>query len=189
MSCRLILRTALIRLITIGRLANIVNGRRPLHKKVRTTLIVASPAILNQWYQEISKHCYTAKENRHGLGTFFIYKASGMKASDPLDMISNNEIVLTTYWEVAASYPDDKPPVELVDPKQITEWKKENFERNKGTLHKMKFLRVVLDEAHAIKNHRSVTSKACRALEAKHFWAITGTPIMNTVSAAKIKSP
>jgi len=33
---------------------------------------------------------------------------------------------------------------------------------------------VVLDEASAIKNHKSHTSLACRALEAKHHWAISG---------------
>jgi SNF2 family DNA or RNA helicase len=36
-----------------------------------------------------------------------------------------------------------------------------------------------LDEAQAIKNHKSHTSIACRGLIATHRWAISGTPIQN----------
>jgi len=46
----------------------------------------------------------------------------------------------------------------------------------------MKFLRIVLDEAQAIKNHQSRTSIACRALMADHKWALSGTPILNSLT-------
>jgi len=55
------------------------------------------------------------------------------------------------------------------------------YEKNCGMLHRVKFFRIVLDEAQAIKNHMSATSMACRALKGIHHWAITGTPILNTV--------
>lgn len=38
-----------------------------------------------------------------------------------------------------------------------------------------------MDEAQAIKNHLSRTSMACRALMAKHKWALSGTPILNSL--------
>ena len=43
---------------TIQMLANIIDGR-PLkdHKGPRTTLIVATPALANQWFEEINRHC------------------------------------------------------------------------------------------------------------------------------------
>ena len=41
------------------------------------------------------------------------------------------------------------------------------------------FFRIILDEAHAIKNHESRTSKACRLLTAKYRWVLTGTPLSN----------
>lgn len=77
------------------------------------------------------------------------------------------------------SYPKAIVPAELTTAAQKDAWWKVFYEENRGILHQVKWLRVVLDEAQAIKNHRSHTSMACRALTAKHYWAITGTPIMN----------
>lgn len=53
------------------------------------------------------------------------------------------------------------------------------LEQNKGVLHEVKFQRVVLDEAHEIKNHKSKRAKAVMELQAKFHWAVTGTPVQN----------
>lgn len=45
----------------------------------------------------------------------------------------------------------------------------------------MKFWRVILDEAHIIKNRYSRTSLACQHLDSMHSWALTGTPIQNSL--------
>ncbi|KAL2021120.1 hypothetical protein VTK56DRAFT_7539 [Thermocarpiscus australiensis] len=45
----------------------------------------------------------------------------------------------------------------------------------------MEFYRLVLDEAHAIKNSHSRRTKACTLLAAKYRWALTGTPIHNSL--------
>ena len=45
----------------------------------------------------------------------------------------------------------------------------------------MKFHRVVLDESQAFKNYKSHLSQACCALEAKHYWTLSGTPVMNNL--------
>ncbi|KAG8997479.1 hypothetical protein FRB93_014090 [Tulasnella sp. JGI-2019a] len=44
-----------------------------------------------------------------------------------------------------------------------------------------KFLRIVLDETHTIKNRLNKTSKACCELKGRFRWCLTGTPLQNTV--------
>ncbi|CAO3585381.1 unnamed protein product [Absidia cylindrospora] len=47
------------------------------------------------------------------------------------------------------------------------------------TLFDVDFWRIVLDEAHHIKNRRSKTAMACHTLKSTRRWALTGTPIQN----------
>ncbi len=49
--------------------------------------------------------------------------------------------------------------------------------RNNLTLAATRFHRIILDEAHAIKNASSKISNACFQLKAAHKWVLTGTPI------------
>jgi SNF2 family DNA or RNA helicase len=168
---------------TITMIANIVNGRPSSRSNVRTTLVVASPALISQWFNEIRAHCYTAREHKHGLGKVMVYKAGNrIKSNDDAGFLEEADVVLTTYYEVAKSYPKAIVPAEKVSAKQKEDWWREYYEQEKGILHQIKFLRVCLDEAQAIKNRMSHTSMACRALRARHRWCITGTPLLNSIS-------
>jgi len=164
---------------TVMMLANIINGRALKGVELRTTLIVATPALVQQWYDEIQLHCDPRK-----IGNVMKYRGSKtLEAmnSDPLALLKRQNIIITTYGEVMRSYPKVEIPIE-VQPEEKQAWWEAFYEENKGLLHQMKFLRVVLDEAQAIKNHKSATSRSCRQLDAKHRWALSGTPIQNTLS-------
>ncbi|KAI1477417.1 SNF2 family N-terminal domain-containing protein [Daldinia eschscholtzii] len=65
------------------------------------------------------------------------------------------DVVLTTYATLAADYADQ------------------------GILHQMEWFRVVLDEAHVIKNSNTRQFRASASLCTKRRWCLTGTPIQN----------
>lgn len=99
-----------------------------------------------------------------------------------LNVLGAHDVVLTTYTEVMKSYPKNEPPIECINAEQKIAWWEKTYEEQRGVLHRMMFFRIVLDEAQAIKNHMGRTSIACRALMAKHKWALSGTPILNSLT-------
>ena len=50
-----------------------------------------------------------------------------------------------------------------------------------SVLHSVRWRRVVLDEAHNIKDKASSTAKAAFALDARFRWCLSGTPLQNRV--------
>ncbi|KAF2129498.1 hypothetical protein P153DRAFT_340405 [Dothidotthia symphoricarpi CBS 119687] len=162
---------------TLMMLANIVNGQPPKSERgPRTTLLVASNALLSQWAEEIMRHTNcNFKIMRYNAGT-------RIDSSVASKVLGAHDIVLTTYGEVMKSYPKNTPPIECQSAEQKIAWWKQVYEEQRGVLHSMMFYRIVLDEAQAIKNHTARTSIACRALMAQHKWALSGTPILNSLT-------
>ncbi|KAH8728805.1 SNF2 family N-terminal domain-containing protein [Phaeosphaeriaceae sp. PMI808] len=161
---------------TLMMLANIVNGQPPKGHYPRTTLLVASPSLLTQWSDEIAQHTNCGlRVMRYGAGT-------RVDSNQPFTILKSHDIVLTTYSEVMRSYPKNEPPIECQTAEQKIAWWREVYDKERGVLHRMMFFRVVLDEAQAIKNHLARTSIACRALIAQHKWALSGTPVLNSLS-------
>ncbi|KAK1427011.1 hypothetical protein QVD17_15693 [Tagetes erecta] len=66
------------------------------------------------------------------------------------------DIVLTTYSILGSEVDSSYDPIKKID-----------------------WWRVILDEAHIIKNHRAKQSSAVNKLNAKNRWVVTGTPIQN----------
>jgi SNF2 family DNA or RNA helicase len=162
---------------TLMMLANIVNGLPPKGEQPRTTLLVASQNLLRQWAQEIQTH------TADNLLTVMKYGSGNrLDSNRSYQILQQHDIVLTTYGEVMQSYPKNEPPIECQTAEEKIKWWHNVFETGRGVLHRMKFYRIVLDEAQAIKNHNSRTSIACRALMADHKWALTGTPVLNSLT-------
>ncbi|KAI0513907.1 hypothetical protein KFK09_009939 [Dendrobium nobile] len=50
-----------------------------------------------------------------------------------------------------------------------------------GSLARVRWFRVILDEAQTIKNHRTQVARACSGLRAKRRWCLSGTPMQNSI--------
>ncbi|KAI1658260.1 SNF2 family N-terminal domain-containing protein [Daldinia decipiens] len=147
-----------------------VNGLRKLSSKSgivsapKTTLVIAPMSLLAQWQSEA--------ENASKEGTLKSIVYYGTEKIDNLqalccdaNMTSAPDIVITSYGVVLSEFT------------QIAS-KTSNRDSHNG-LFSLDFFRIILDEAHTIKNRQSKTSKACYELSATHRWALTGTPIVN----------
>lgn len=129
-----------------------------------TTLVVAPMSLLDQWQSE------AAKASQPGTLKTMVYygsdKAANLQnlcceanaASAPNLIITSYGVVLSEFNQVAAHGGD---------------------RGSHGGLFSLDFFRVILDEAHYIKNRQSKTAKACYEISAQHRWVLTGTPIVN----------
>lgn len=88
------------------------------------------------------------------------HKDAGSEMLNPHKEIVLADIILTTTSEVVESFKQKNNTSKARDHRDV--------------LHQVEFSRVCHDDAHAIRNEKSAVSKACRALRAKYYWAITG---------------
>ncbi|KAH6772211.1 DNA/RNA helicase protein [Perilla frutescens var. hirtella] len=97
----------------------------------------------------------TQLEEHTRRGTFKVYMYYGDRTKDAKEL-QKHDIVLTTYSTLASEESWDESPIKKI------EWR-----------------RVILDEAHVIKNANTQQSRAVTNLNAKCRWAVTGTPVQN----------
>ncbi|KAL3363864.1 hypothetical protein AABB24_012887 [Solanum stoloniferum] len=57
----------------------------------------------------------------------------------------------------------------------------QDLPQRKSILHSVKWDRIILDEAHYVKDRRCNTTKATLSLKSSYKWALSGTPIQNLV--------
>ncbi|KAA8548778.1 hypothetical protein F0562_000462 [Nyssa sinensis] len=116
------------------------------------TLIVCPMALLSQWKDEFETH-----SKPESISIFVHY--SGDRTNDP-KVISENDVVLTTYGVLTAAYKSDA----------------EN-----SIFHRIEWYRVVLDEAHIIKSSKTLGAQAAFTLSSHCRWCLTGTPLQNNL--------
>ncbi|KAM4693493.1 helicase-like transcription factor [Discoglossus pictus] len=127
--------------------SKVVSDCRP-----RTTLIICPLSVLSNWIDQFEQHVKPEVQPN-------IYVYYGPERSKDPDVLSTQDVVLTTYSVVTYDYGN----------------------RGGSPLHKVKWLRVVLDEGHTIRNPNAQQTKAIHSLEAERRWVLTGTPIQNSL--------
>ena len=155
----------------------IVDGRPDPGDRIRTTLIIATPALVTQWMNQILLHTEEGV-----IDDVMRYSAgSRLLSNNVVKSLQKYDCVVTTFSQVLKSYPKCNLPKGLSD-EEKQDWWAEHFEKYKGPLHRIMWHRVIIDEAQYIKNHESRTAIACRGLMARHRWLLSGTPIQNDIT-------
>ena len=150
------------------------------------TLVVCPASVVTQWVRELDE-----KVSDESKLSVLVYHG-GNRTKDP-SVLAKYDVVITTYAIVTNEVPKqfllDEDEDENDDSHSFSNSKKRKVSvsasKNRGsfggTLSRVGWLRVVLDEAQTIKNHRIQVARACRILRAKRRWCLSGAPIQNTV--------
>jgi SNF2 family DNA or RNA helicase len=125
-------------------------------KVTKCTLVIAPLALIKQWERELDDKV----EDTHKLRVLVHHGPKRTKRSDDLRKYN---VVITTYQTIMSEHEnssdkDDGPKVGCFG---------------------VHWYRIVLDEAHSIKNRQAKSTKACYKLKAEYRWCLTGTPMQN----------
>ncbi|KAJ3181568.1 hypothetical protein HDU85_003510 [Gaertneriomyces sp. JEL0708] len=156
----------------------------------KTTLIVTPLSTIPQWIHQIQTHL------RANCVSVHVYHGTG-KSTTP-ETLSGYDIVLTTYGTVGAEYGRvckttkrsgdttymdmDGFSTEQYQASPEPGSSNTNNSSSSSVLGAIHFHRIILDEAHNIKERTTLSSRACHALSARYRWCLTGTPIHNRIT-------
>ncbi|KAI9498457.1 SNF2 family N-terminal domain-containing protein [Zychaea mexicana] len=120
--------------------------------KTKATLVVCPVSLVAQWEREL-----VTKTNP----PLKVYVHHGPQRSADETEIADYDVIVTAYTIVGNECVEE--------------------EDRRGPLGRLKYHRVILDEAHTIKNYRTIMAVACCRLETEYRWCMTATPIQNRV--------
>lgn len=121
----------------------------------RSTLVVAPLALIRQWEAEIKEKV----SKSHRLAVCVHHGPNRTKK--PQDL-TKYDVVITTYQILVSEHGHCT-------------------DKLKAGCFGVNWYRVILDEAHTIKNRNAKGTKACYALDSQFRWCLTGTPMQNNL--------
>ncbi|KAJ5627128.1 hypothetical protein N7528_004555 [Penicillium herquei] len=121
-------------------------------RNTRTTLLVVPLSAVKNWEMQIQEHL---QENSVNYYTFH-----GPNRTFDLKELSTYDLIITTYHTILSEIQGRSG-------------------RGPSPLTKMNMFRIVLDEAHTIREQNAQQTKAILGLNANRRWSVTGTPVQN----------
>lgn len=129
----------------------------------RPNLVVGPTVALMQWKNEIEAHTEEGKLK--------VLLFHGANRSTDIEELLKYDVILTSYSVLESVYRKEKYGFK----------RKDGLVKQKSPLHAIKFYRVVLDEAHNIKDRTSGTAKSANELQCEKRWCLSGTPLQNRI--------
>ena len=122
------------------------------------TLVVAPLALIRQWEAEISNRVAGSHELR-------VCVHHGPQRTKRFQDLRKYDVVITTYQILVSEHANSS----------------QTDDGLKVGCFGLHWYRVILDEAHTIKNRNAKATQACYTLRAEYRWCLTGTPMQNNL--------
>ncbi|KAK4166015.1 SNF2 family N-terminal domain-containing protein [Cladorrhinum sp. PSN259] len=125
-----------------------------VQRNAKATLLVCPLSTITNWEEQLKQHI------RPGSISYYIYH--GANRIKDVDQLARFDLVITTYGSITSEL---------------------NFrlKKKRGVypLEEIGWFRIVLDEAHTIREQSTLAFKSICRLQANRRWAVTGTPVQN----------
>lgn len=139
--------------------ATSVTDKKALSANVgKSTLVVAPLALIKQWEAEIKNRVL----DNHMLR---VRVHHGPQRTKRFEDLKKYDVVITTYQILVSEHGSSS----------------EREDGPQAGCFGIHWYRVILDEAHTIKNRNAKATQACYALRAEYRWCLTGTPMQNNL--------
>ncbi|OJJ81120.1 DNA repair protein RAD16 [Aspergillus glaucus CBS 516.65] len=131
----------------------------------KPSLVAVPPVALMQWQSEIQE--YTSGQLK-----VLVYHNSNSKVK------SLKKKDLMKYDVIMISYSG----LESIYRKESKGWARaDGIVKEDSVIHSINYHRLILDEAHSIKQRTTSVARACFALKATYKWCLSGTPVQNRI--------
>ena len=127
---------------------------------------------MRQWQNEIQVHV----KDRYKLSVY-LYHGNGKKAD--FNILRTYDVVLTTFGTLTSEFKQkDSSRESVLYEREMNEPGFRRPSKDKLALlgRECMWYRIIIDEAHMIRNRNAISSKASVDLQAKHRLCLTGTP-------------
>ncbi|KFX91379.1 hypothetical protein O988_07767, partial [Pseudogymnoascus sp. VKM F-3808] len=139
--------------------SDLEDGKRKFPSAMqKCTLVVAPLALIRQWELEIKDKVLPSHSLR-------VYVHHGPQRTKNHNDLKNYDVVVTTYQILVSEFGNSSQDSEGI----------------KVGCFGLHWYRVILDEAHTIKNRNAKATQACYALRSEYRWCLTGTPMQNNL--------